>query len=97
MTQEIACFSYDDKHNFFPDDRSLRYYYPSKLGADLSKGFETFEEFDDTKDEHLDSLLKAIMDLEYRTGVTCDADIITWRGMITKVSSSGRRRNPSLL
>lgn len=36
--QEIAFFSYDDTHQFHLDDRSLRYYYPPTIGADLSKG-----------------------------------------------------------
>ena len=67
------------------DDRSLRYYYPPTLGADLSKGFDTFQQLDDTGDDHLDSLLKTIMALEERTGAKQEADIITWRGMMTKV------------
>ena len=84
--QEIAYFSYDEKHDFYPDERSLRYYHPPLLGADLSKGFRTFKELDDTKDEHLDSLLRTIMHLEQRTGKRCEADIVTWRGMMTKVN-----------
>ena len=40
---------------------------------------------DDTKDEHLDGLLGSITELERRTGVRVEADIITWRGMMTKV------------
>lgn len=86
LYQEIACFSYDDKHRFHLDERSLRYYYPPVLGADLSKGFETFRQLDDTADDHLDGLLKTIIDLEQRTGTRCTADFITWRGMMTKVS-----------
>lgn len=88
MLQEIAYFSYDEKHDFHPDERSLRYYHPPILGADLSKGFGSFEELDDTKDEHLDGLLRIITNLEQRTGKRCEADIITWRGMMTKVNSS---------
>lgn len=87
MLQEIAYFSYDEKHDFYPDERSLRYYHPPNLGADLSKGFKTFEELDDSKDEHLDGLLRTIMNLEQSTGKRCEADIITWRGMMTKVNS----------
>lgn len=77
--QEIACFSYDEKHNFYLDERSLRYYYPPNIGADLSEGFEAFEQLDDTADEHLDSLLKTVIALEQRTGKKVTADIITWR------------------
>ncbi|KAL8905427.1 MAG: hypothetical protein Q9171_006662 [Xanthocarpia ochracea] len=36
--REIASFSYDDAHEFHLDERSLRYYYPPRIGADLSKG-----------------------------------------------------------
>lgn len=77
--QEIACFSYDDKHEVYLDERSLRYYYPPNIGADLSKGFDTFRSLDDTTDDHLDSLLKTIVDIEQRTGTKITTDIITWR------------------
>ncbi|EER40573.1 HLA class III protein Dom3z [Histoplasma capsulatum H143] len=82
---EIAYFSYDDQHNFHLDESSLRYYYPPRLPVDLNKGFDTFEKLDDTGDEHLDALLETIIDLEKRTGAKCEADLITWRGMMTKV------------
>jgi RAT1-interacting protein len=68
------------------DDSSIRYYYPPTLGAELSKGFDTFDQLDDTADDHLDSLLKTIMALEQKDGKPVEADIITWRGMMTKVS-----------
>jgi len=86
--REIACFSYDDKHQFRLDDSSIRYYYPPTLGADLSKGFDTFEKLDDTADDHLDSLLKTIAAHEEQTGKRLEADIITWRGMTTKFMSA---------
>ncbi|MCJ1260259.1 decapping endonuclease targeting mRNA [Lobaria immixta] len=56
------------------------------MGADLSKGFNSFQKLDDTGDDHLEGLLKSIVDLEQRTKTECEADIITWRGMMTKVS-----------
>ncbi|KAH0548175.1 hypothetical protein GP486_008104 [Trichoglossum hirsutum] len=84
--KEIACFSYDDQRRFHLDESSLRYYYPARLGADLSRGFDAFEKLDDTADEHLDGLLSTIMALEKETGKQCEADFITWRGMMTKVS-----------
>ena len=86
--KEIAFFSYDEKHEFHLDERSLRYYYPPSIGADLCQGFDTFEQLDDTADDHLDGLLKTILDLEQRTGSKCTADFITWRGMMTKVNSN---------
>lgn len=85
--QEIGCFSYDANHKYQQDERSLRYYYPPKLGADLCKGFETFRSLDDAKDEHLEGLLKAIIHIEKETGEKCEADLIAWRGMMTKVKS----------
>lgn len=85
FVKEIACFSYDDKHQFHLDESSVRYYYPPRIPADLSKGFEKFEQLDDTVDDHLDSLLKTIMALEEKTGAKLEADVVTWRGMMTKV------------
>ena len=86
--QEIAYFSYDDNHQYHADDRSLRYYYPPRLGADLCKGFDSFRQLDDSVDDHLDSLLKRIIALEQETGSACEADIITWRGMLTKIMAT---------
>lgn len=84
--QEIACFSYDDQRQFHLGETSLRYYYPPRLPADLNRGFDTFQQLDDSADEHLDALLQTIIALEKETGKKCEADIITWRGMMTKVS-----------
>ena len=86
--QEIAYFSYDDEHQFHLDESSLRYYYPPRLPADLSQGFDTFEHLNDSGDEHLDALLETIIALEKKTGSKCEADIITWRGMMTKVGKA---------
>jgi len=86
--REIACFSYDERHQFLLDDSSIRYYYPPNLGADLSRGFDTFEKLNDTADEHLDGLLKTIIDLEQKTGKRLDVSIVTWRGMVTKLMSA---------
>ncbi|KAH8588382.1 protein RAI1 [Bisporella sp. PMI_857] len=86
--REIACFSYNDKHEYLQDDSCIRYYYPPDIGADLSKGFDTFQKLDDSADDHLDSLLKTIIHTEKKTGVKTDAQVITWRGMMTKLMSS---------
>lgn len=83
--QEIACFSYDENHEFRLDDSSIKWYYPPTLGADLSRGFDTFQKLDDTADDHLDSLLKTIIAHEQKEGKRVEANIITWRGMMTKV------------
>jgi len=83
--KEIACFSYDEDHRLHLDESSLRYYYPPRLPADLNHGFESFEKLDDAADEHLDALLDTIIAFEKETGAKCEADIITWRGMMTKI------------
>ncbi|KAM3466026.1 hypothetical protein MY5147_005146 [Beauveria neobassiana] len=86
--KEIACFSYDENHEFSIGDASLKWYYTPQLGADLSKGFDTFEKLDDSKDEHLDSLLTTIMSHEKETGKRIDAHFVTWRGMMTKIMAT---------
>ncbi|RPB22825.1 RAI1-domain-containing protein [Terfezia boudieri ATCC MYA-4762] len=85
--QEITSFSFDEQHKLRHDDSSLRWYWPPKLGADLSKGFETFVRHDDSVDEHINGLLAAIVKLEEKTGERVVADFVTWRGMMTKASS----------
>ncbi|KAI8965713.1 protein RAI1 [Daldinia sp. FL1419] len=86
--KEIAYFSYDDKRQFHLDDRSMQWYYPPTLGADLSKGFDRFDKHDNSKDEHIDSLLKTIMAHEEEEGKKIDAHVVTWRGMMTKIMSA---------
>lgn len=83
--QEITFFSYDEEHKFRPDASSLRYYYPPILPSDLNRGFETFRQLDDSADDHLDGLLEAIIAYEKEKGSKTEIDIITWRGMMTKV------------
>jgi hypothetical protein len=48
-------------------------------------GFDKFISWDDSIDEHLNGLLKAIMALEQQRGERIKVDVITWRGMMTKV------------
>ncbi|OAF63003.1 Protein rai1 [Pseudogymnoascus destructans] len=83
--KEIACFSYTPSHEYRPDASGLRYYYPPRLGADLCKGFETFEKLDESTDDHLESLLRTIVGVERERGGRCEADVVTWRGMMTKL------------
>ncbi|OAA61702.1 dhp1-interacting protein [Niveomyces insectorum RCEF 264] len=89
--KEFTCFSYDDDHALHLDDRSLRWYYPpQQLDVDLSRGFERFDQLDEASagDEHLDSLLAAIAAHEQSTGAKIDAQVVTWRGMMTKIMAS---------
>ncbi|KAK0754566.1 RAI1 like PD-XK nuclease-domain-containing protein [Schizothecium vesticola] len=83
--KEFAYFSYDEDHQFRLDDSSLKWYYPPALGVDLSSGFEDFKSHSDSVDEHLDSLLKTIANHEKETGKPIDAQVVTWRGMMTKI------------
>jgi RAT1-interacting protein len=55
------------------------------LPADLNQGFDSFRQLDDTNDGHLDGLVDAIALFEKEKGTKAEADIITWRGMMTKV------------
>lgn len=66
----------------------MRWYYPPQYPqADLSRGFETFDKLDDAGvDEHLDSLLVSVVAHEQKTQTKIDAQVLTWRGMMTKVS-----------
>ncbi|RPB13605.1 RAI1-domain-containing protein, partial [Morchella conica CCBAS932] len=81
---EITHFSYDDTHTLVHSAASLKSYYPPSLPAQLSNGFSTFIKHDDNIDEHLDGLLCALERLERRTGERTRADVVTWRGMMTK-------------
>ncbi|KAH7318536.1 Dhp1-interacting protein Din1 [Stachybotrys elegans] len=83
--KEFACFSYNENFEYRLDDSSLRYYYTPRIGADLSKGFEKFRKADESKDGHLDSLLKTIKAHEQDVGKRIDANIVSWRGMLTKI------------
>lgn len=83
--KEIACFSYTPSHEYRADASGLKYYYPPRLGADLCKGFETFEKLDDSGDDHLESLLRTIVGVERERGERVEVDVVTWRGMMTKL------------
>jgi len=84
---EIACFSYDEQHEYHDDARSMRYYYTPPMNVPLSAGFDTFRNLDVTEDEHLAALLRTLQSLERRTGGAVEADFVTWRGMCTKVGN----------
>ncbi|OQE07030.1 hypothetical protein PENVUL_c015G06718 [Penicillium vulpinum] len=83
--REVACFSYDDQRRFSLGDSSMAYYYTPALPADLNKGYETFQKLNDVPDEHLNALLDTIVAYEQEREKKCEVDIITWRGMMTKI------------
>ena len=92
-------FDEEHKLQVFSED-SLRYYYPPFIEApgvqipsiNLSKGFETWTKADNTVDGHLDALLETIQAHEESllanganpAEVRSKADLVTWRGMMTK-------------
>ncbi|KAF1986037.1 RAI1-domain-containing protein [Aulographum hederae CBS 113979] len=81
--REIACFSFDENHEYRPDDSSLQYYYTPDPDVDLCKGFDSFRELNKAQDDHLDALLKTILEKERKDGKKTEADFVTWRGMMT--------------
>lgn len=95
--KEFAYFSYDDNRTLHPlSDQSLSYYYPptfeipgesgqGRPHINLSNGFESFKKHDDSVNEHLDALLDTLAAHEEKEGQVVKADVLTWRGMMTKV------------
>lgn len=62
---------------------------PQSQNIDLSKGFESFIKYDDTAvNLHLNPLLDTIEQYEAKNKTKLDADILTWRGMMTKILSA---------
>lgn len=93
--REVTEFSFDEQHICHPrDGRSLRYYYPPQTlisggvdtEIDLNDGFEKFEKYDEnSKDLHLEPLLETLEAFENEGGERVEANLVTWRGMMTKV------------
>jgi RAT1-interacting protein len=88
LGQEIICFSWDNERQFHLDASSMQYYYPPSLPANLCDGFDTFKKWDDSIDEHLVGLLRALMALEQKSNQKLTTDFITWRGMMTKIMAA---------
>jgi RAT1-interacting protein len=55
----------------------------------LEEGFDEFVKFGEI-DEHLDSLLASLQRYEETQGKEVQVDIITWRGMMTKIMTVPR-------
>ncbi|KAF2457130.1 RAI1-like protein [Lineolata rhizophorae] len=85
VPREFACFSRDEARNLSFDSSAVKYYYPPPLPIDLKPGYDKHVKPDDGRDNHLDALLSTITDWEKREGEKCEADFITWRGMMTKL------------
>ncbi|KAI8076909.1 uncharacterized protein BX664DRAFT_367400 [Halteromyces radiatus] len=91
---EINSYSIDADRRVWFDDRELKYYYPA-TGTDLTLGYDKFIQRDETVPEHLDTLLDAITDarLKSKDSHVTKANIVTWRGIMTKLLCTPYCRN----
>ncbi|CAM0138236.1 unnamed protein product [Umbelopsis sp. WA50703] len=94
---ELQSFSIDHERTVHFDDRQLKYYYPADISdADLSVGYEQFIQRDENLKEHIDTLLDALT--HYRSKESdptlSQANIVTWRGIITKILCTPYTKEP---
>lgn len=87
--KEVACFSRHLDGSFSNDASELAYYYlPNSYvsaGIDLQSGFEKFEKFDSSKNGQFDGFLNALTEHERKNSSKVKSDIVTWRGIMTKL------------
>lgn len=99
--RELTSFSINIENQVQFDNSSLNYFYfPENLldkQIDLCGGFKDFIEKDEYKPQHLNELLLAIKYYEEQNaGETIVADVITWRGIMTKLLCLPYNRNDDL-
>ncbi|GES96748.1 RAI1-domain-containing protein [Rhizophagus clarus] len=76
------------------DDRELRYYYPANLeDGNLSVGYENFIQRESEGPETIHPLLDALIHIKETRGDSIKADIISWRGIFTKMLCTPYNRN----
>ncbi|CAG8477170.1 17635_t:CDS:2 [Acaulospora colombiana] len=93
---EIMSFSYDDERNLHMDDRELKYYYPPDLNnCDLSHGYETYVQRENSGPEPIHSLLDALAHAKklYEDQNLMRTDLVSWRGVFTKILCTPYNRN----
>ncbi|CAG8777930.1 19989_t:CDS:2 [Cetraspora pellucida] len=93
---EIMSFSYDNERNLHMDDRELKYYYPPDLkNCDLSHGYETFVQREQSGPEPIHSLLDALAHTQKRSADKnlVQTDLVSWRGIFTKILCTPYNRN----
>ncbi|CAG8590783.1 16336_t:CDS:2 [Racocetra persica] len=102
---EIMSFSYDNERNLHMDDRELKYYYPPDLkDCDLSHGYETFVQREQSGPEPIHSLLDSLAHAQKQSadknliqtdlvGYFVTILIISWRGIFTKILCTPYNRN----
>lgn len=88
--KELISYSRGIDGSYTIDDSGLCYYYlPDSdvgLGAvDLAEGIASFKLIDDAQDGLFTGYLLSIIQYEKSTGKKIDVDIITWRGIMTKL------------
>lgn len=96
--KELCSYSRTLEGDYVNDDSSLNYYFLPDTDVsteiDLSGGFKKFMKHDDSKDGDFDGLLGAIQKYESKTNSKVKADIITWRGILTKFLILPYNREP---
>ncbi|KAI9481344.1 MAG: RAI1 like PD-XK nuclease-domain-containing protein [Benjaminiella poitrasii] len=85
--QELTSYSIDHERRVWFDDRELKYYHPliESDTKDLNTGYEKMIKRDENIPEHIDTLLDA---LTFSGSIKNDkptADVVTWRGIMTKL------------
>jgi len=87
--KEIASFSRTFDGEYVNDDSCLSYYFlpDSEIDTqiDLGAGFKKFKKIDEDKDGEFDGFLGAIKDYEEKNNTKIKADIVTFRGIMTKL------------
>ncbi|KAI9275589.1 RAI1 like PD-XK nuclease-domain-containing protein [Phascolomyces articulosus] len=96
---EVNSYSIDGDRRVWFDNRELKYYAKPQLTPatpSLSYNYDRFIQRDETIPEHIDTLLDALTDAKSKNEVdnhNTNADIITWRGIMTKLFATPFSRN----
>ncbi|ORY92994.1 RAI1 like PD-XK nuclease-domain-containing protein [Syncephalastrum racemosum] len=94
---ELHSYSIDEKRHVWFDNRELKEYHEPRIDSrtpNLSSGYDKFVQRDESIPEHLDTLLDALTDCRNTKSVDTKADIVTWRGIMTKLLCTPYSRDP---
>ncbi|KAI8356103.1 hypothetical protein EDC96DRAFT_261549 [Choanephora cucurbitarum] len=84
--RELTSYSIDHNRRVWFDNREMKYYYPPTTGKkDLNEGYERMIQRDESISEHIDTLLDALTHFNSEAKEATTADIVTWRGIMTKI------------
>ncbi|KAI8377325.1 hypothetical protein BD560DRAFT_325731 [Blakeslea trispora] len=84
--KELTSYSIDCDRRVQFDNREMKYYYPPTTGKkDLNEGYERMIQRDESISEHIDTLLDALTQFNSKSKEQATADIVTWRGIMTKI------------